>query len=70
MDMVEVLREQVRQLRAAQTEAEKQRLLEELKQFLVSISPEQRTDHLRAIGALVKEIKDQLDAKWSAKLAA
>jgi hypothetical protein len=70
MDMVEVLREQIKQLRAAQTEAEKQRLLEELKQFLISISPEQRTDHLQAIGTLVSEMKNQLDAERSVKRAA
>ena len=70
MDVVEILREQVREIGAAKTEAEKTILLDALKEFLISCSPEQRTAHLRAIGTLVKEIKDQLDAERSAKLAA
>lgn len=70
MDMVEILREQVQQLREAKSEAEKQVLLDELKEFLIACSPEQRTDHLRALGTLVNELRVRLDAERSEKLVA
>jgi len=70
MDMVEILRGQLKQLGAAKTETEKEAVLEELKAFLISLTPEQCTDHLRAIGTIAREAKVELDAKRTSKLAA
>ncbi len=68
MDMVEILREQVRQLGAAKTELEKEALLDELKTFLIALPPERQFEHLKAIKTLLTEIGEQIKADRASKL--
>lgn len=70
MDMVEVLRGQVAHLRAMKSQAEREAYAEEIKAFLLTLSPEQQFEHLKAIKTLVQEAKDEIVAARASRLAA
>jgi len=70
MDMVEVLRGQVAHLKAMKSQDEREAYAEEIKAFLLSLTPEQQFEHLQAIKTLVREASDEIAASRASKLAA